>query len=73
MTSFYVTTVKAEKKKPDHVGGLKEMEGAYFCGYLFFCLLSLGTRCGLHRPVSAHLGLKLTFYLHVTKSFWSDS
>ena len=69
MTSFYVTIVKPAKKKPSHVGGLKDTEGAYFRGYLFSCLLSLGTRCSLHRPASAHLGLTLILYLHVIKAF----
>ena len=38
-----------------------------------FCLLYLETCCHHDSSVSLHIGLKLTYCLHITKSFWSDS
>lgn len=38
-----------------------------------FCFLYLGTGCHHDSSVSVHLGSKLTYCLHLTKSFWSDS
>ena len=38
-----------------------------------FCLLYLGTCCYHDSSVSLPIGLKLTYCLHITKSFWSDS
>lgn len=75
VTFYFLTVVKPRKKKEirnaKHVEGLKDTEDCLLL--LIFCLLYLGTCCYHDSSVSLHIGLKLIYCLHITKSFWSDS